>query len=620
MGQVKTIKRGELARHGYVPPDGTTGQVLKKTSDDDSDTEFGDPIKSGGTEGQTFRKNSTDDFDGKWEDQFPIVTEESSRSVTPINFTYREKRARRYLVPNDPSEATNNATALKALFDPDEAGFRGRFILDGSEDTYYIDDIIAFREGVTIEGEDNKLLFTKSYESTDDSAGFIYAVKDFVLRNCEIEVDYNGNPGTAAGNIIKLGNRSATGSRFVVNGFTQDALLPEPWGNIQLSNLKLSTNNPAVGCVAMLGGLRDVAMENIRIDGGEVATRGITYEFGFATNNADPTLRESSHLNNLTLRNIRIEDTNTTSSIALRLAGAYNCSVEGLYINGCQEGVNCTPGEALFYQPWTDTDDVGAKRNMTFRNVVIQGNTGTGMTLNGSSDVSGSYLNAASPALDDIDQVDLYDFIVDGFAIDPVSTVGITTSGGKVDLRNGVIRGATFSIQMTDECTQFLIENVNIFDTTSTLGMRLNFASGGIFATPRKKTGMIRNCFIAGTGGAAIGVDHAESITVENCRFGYEMAHDGKAETTQTNAINCGADAHMVARDNYVAGNTGANAYTGVAGGEGILINPRGIQTSSSVWGNYVTNADTAGATLVALETEVNQLKQTLRDVGIIET
>jgi hypothetical protein len=41
MATVKTIKRGELARHGYVPPEGTRGYSLRKASDDDADFEWG---------------------------------------------------------------------------------------------------------------------------------------------------------------------------------------------------------------------------------------------------------------------------------------------------------------------------------------------------------------------------------------------------------------------------------------------------------------------------------------------------------------------------------------------------------------------------------------------------
>lgn len=512
---------------------------------------------------------------------FGKTVEEDNTTVTISDASFPSGDVRRYgLVSGDTGAATTNTAQLQALLDPTVTdGYVGPVIFE-SDSNYELNDIIPIRKGIQIRGNGSKLRFNKSYVSADDFSGFLYAVEDFELTDIELDIDYDGSAGSAAGSAVKLGNRTTAGTHFQP---VFDASLTEPWGNIKLRNVKITTNNPSNPVIEMLGGLRDISMENVRIDGGAVANRGITYEFGFATDNVDPTLRESSHLNNLALKNIRIANLDTTDSIALRLAGAYNCSIDGLYLKDIQEGVNCTPGEALFFRPWANTDEAGAKRNMAFRNVVIQGNTATGMTLAGAQSVTGGYLNAHSPPLDNIDQVDLYDFLVDGFSIEPSSTVGITTSGGKVEFKNGVIRGATFALQLTDECTQFLISNVNAFDTTSTLAFRLNFGSP-IFGTERKKTGVIENCFIAGTGGGAIAIDHAESVTVRNCRFGYENAHDEQVESNQTSAISVGADAHVIADSNFVAANIGANEYTGLSGGEGILINPRGFRTASVHW------------------------------------
>ena len=58
-----------------VPQGGTQGQVLKKVSGDDYDTEWADEeggtghgIPSGGTQGQVLRKTSNDDYDADWSD------------------------------------------------------------------------------------------------------------------------------------------------------------------------------------------------------------------------------------------------------------------------------------------------------------------------------------------------------------------------------------------------------------------------------------------------------------------------------------------------------------------------------------------------------------------------
>jgi hypothetical protein len=76
MSTVKTIKRGELARHSYVPPGGSTRNVLAKTSDDDADLEFTETALT--------------------LDSLRQTEAEVSAGVTPVNYSYPPYDIRRY--------------------------------------------------------------------------------------------------------------------------------------------------------------------------------------------------------------------------------------------------------------------------------------------------------------------------------------------------------------------------------------------------------------------------------------------------------------------------------------------------------------------------------------------
>ena len=83
--------------------------------------------------------------------------------------------------------------------------------------------------------------------------------------------------------------------------------------------------------------------------------------------------------------------------------------------------------------------------------------------------------------------------------------------------------------------------------------------SVSLHTPPRRAVGVIRNCFVAGSGTAtpspAITVGTTASCVIETCRFGYETARDGKAETTQMQAVSVAGDAlAVVCRNNHVGG------------------------------------------------------------------
>jgi hypothetical protein len=151
----------------------------------------------------------------------------------------------------------------------------------------------------------------------------------------------------------------------------------------------------------------------------------------------------------------------------------------------------------------------------------------------------------------------------------------------------------------TDECTWFSISDVAILDNA---GMGMQIGQGvNIYDPPREKLGIIRNCFIAGNSTAApaanagIQLSRCRGVLIENNRFGYELGHDGKEETTQGNAVAAGGPDTFGIRcvGNYVAGTTdpGPAYYLAASGthGRGCTIEHAGGLTSrQGLWGDGI--------------------------------
>ena len=95
-------------------------------------------------------------------------------------------------------------------------------------------------------------------------------------------------------------------------------------------------------------------------------------------------------------------------SIALTLTGAYNCSIDGLYVSSSKTLFACSPGESGFYRPWKDVDQIGAKRNIALRNIVGIAITGTAIAIAGASSKSGGYLRVTDNTA--VDETDLSGF------------------------------------------------------------------------------------------------------------------------------------------------------------------------------------------------------------------
>ncbi|MGO8828551.1 MAG: hypothetical protein ACLQT5_04840 [Steroidobacteraceae bacterium] len=505
---------------------------------------------------------------------------------------------RRYgIVPNEPNAAHANTAALRQLCSPEISphGFAGllQFPNATGSDTYYFDDIITFRDGISLDLQNCTLNFTKiGADPHAVNAGFIYAVRNFTIENGVIDVHY-ASAGAGQGSAIAIGSRSAAGFKYFPNHF--DKLLPRPQGNICIRNMRLTSDNPNAQLLLALGGLRNVCLENVVLDGQGLAN-GIYYEFGWETNESNPTQRQTSHAHNLRLVNIAANNLKRNGdTAAIVIYGAYNVLLDGISVNGAYAAVSFGTGESLFYRPAIGIDDIGAKRNIQIRNLVAQDLTGTAVVFTGANLSSGGYLKGLG--LGPAAQTDLLDCSIDGFAIDSAAGYGIRSSAGRLLVRNGRISNCERGIVTTDECTWFSVSDVAIVNNAG-IGIQIGQAVD-IYDPPREKMGAIRNCFIAGnstaTPGANAGVNlsRCRSVLIENNRFGYERGHDGRDETTQGSAVVAGADGTFGIRcvGNYVAATAGAApAYVlsaSGAHGRGCTIeHAGGVTTRQGLWGD----------------------------------
>jgi hypothetical protein len=510
---------------------------------------------------------------------------------------------RRYgIAPNNPDAAHTNTSALRQLCSPEISphGFAGglQFSNTTGSDIYYFDDIITFRDGISLDLHNCTMNFTKSGpDPYAANAGFIYAVRNFTIENGAIDVHY-ASAGAGQGNAMCIGSRSAAGIRYFPNHF--DKLLPAPQGNIRIRNLRISSDNPNAKLIVATGGLQNVSFEDLMLDGKGVSD-GIYYEFGWETSESNPALRQTSHARNLRFINIIANNLKRTSdATAISTNGAYNVLLDGISVNGAYSALSFGTGEALFYRPAVGLDDVGAKRNICVRNLVAQDLTGTAVEITGAN-LSAGYLR--SLRLGPTAQTDLLDCSIDGFAIDSAAGYGIRSSAGRLVVSNGRISNCQRGIVTTDECTWFSISDVAIVNNA---GIGIQIGQGvNIYDPPREKIGLIRNCFIAGNStakaaaNAGIQLSRCRAVLIENNRFGYERGHDGRDETTQGIAVVAGGADTFGIRcvGNYVAGIADeAPAYAvsmSSTNGRGCTIeHAGGIATRQGPWGDGLHQLD----------------------------
>lgn len=506
------------------------------------------------------------------------------------NESFPEDDVRRYgIVPNKTAAASANTAALKALVSA-SGSFSGRLLFANTtgSDVYYFDDLIAFRDGIRLDLGGATLNFTKTGVKGDSASGFIHAIRNFVIENGSIVTNYAYKGGYNCGNVLAFGGRGMDTALFPN---LYDRMLPAPMGNITVRNLRitggLSGGGSARG-IFMLGGLDGVLIDNVSIDGQGQLTEGIYYEFGWATNEPREAERYSSHARNMRFTNLTIAN---VANEAVGANGAYDLVIEGLRTRNTNYVCAIGTGEALYFRPWVPTPS-SARPSFVARNVVGEGVRSLGFTVTGASRISGSYLD--DPPKHDNPygigadrQSDLLDFVLERFTLTGMGkNYGVLTSAGSCQIRDGSLTGFQRGIVTTQECTQFSIDAVKIWDSAN-FGILIG-QGNSLHNPPRQATGTIRNCVVAGSGGAGLAIATTRSCLVEGCRFGYDPGADGKHEGTQTQAITVAADASgVVCRNDYVAGTSnGAVAYAlAGGGGRGCRIeNPRGLQTRSGAW------------------------------------
>ena len=502
---------------------------------------------------------------------------------------------RRYgIVPNNAAAASANTTALIALVSP-SGSFSGNLVFPNTtgKDVYYFNDMIPFHDGVHIDLKNSTLNFSKVGVAHDTNAGFFTAIRDFSVENGSMVVDYSHQGGFNTGNALSFGGRDNDCQLFPN---LYDSLLPSSMGKITVRNVQITSNsNGGEGrAILLLGGLDGVVIENVTIDGQGKLLHGIYYEFGWATNDPKPYLRQTSHGHNFQIKNLTVSNV-TAEGFAAN--GLYRATVDGITVNNAGGVCAFGAGESMFFRTWSGVGDRKTKPNIVVRNANGQGITNVGIGMTGASKINASFLDNPPThnnpnGLTIVNQTDLIDFTLDTFSINgTANNYGISTSAERAVIRNGTLKGFQRGIVTTQDCTKFLIDSVNVLDSTG-LGMQIGRA--GLETPPRVASGVIRRCVVAGSGtagaSAAIVIGGNQSVIIEGCRFGYDQSHDNKTERTQTQAVSVSADSgEVTCRDNFVGG-TAQNsvAYSAApatsAGRQARLMRNSGITTSSGAW------------------------------------
>ncbi|MGH8138966.1 MAG: hypothetical protein ACREVV_12355 [Steroidobacteraceae bacterium] len=523
---------------------------------------------------------------------------------TNLAYTTTPIDVRRYgIVPNSSVAASANTAALKALLNPNKTGPTGLLVFPNTTgaDIYYFNGVVPIRDGIHIDLLGSTISYTAAAAAADVNSGLFFALRNFSCANGTISVAVDTSSASSCGYAIKAGARGAESRYFTV----YDSSLSAPLGNVTLRNLNIvlanTGKNPiSSGAIALTGGLQNVVIENVRIDGGGNVGHGIVYEFGWATPGATH-MRQTSHAHNMRFTNVTARNLDTAAGYGLVIAGAYSCFVDGLHVSSAAGALSVTSGESLFYRPWAGVDTAGVKHAITLRNVIGERLHSTGIVFAGAQLASGGYLGSLikgrANAQAYLAETDLGAFCLDGFALDnsgnPGNGWGIQLQGAaRVDIRNGSISGGfTRGIVGTDETMNFSIDAVRIFGCRQT-GIQLDIGSA-IWSPPRLKKGEISNCYIAGNGtsqaGAfpAISLNTCQNVLICNNRLGYESGYAGSAETSQGNGISLGPAAHNVICDcNHIAvagPGAGYSATASTAQGNAIR-SASGVTTTHGPW------------------------------------
>jgi hypothetical protein len=537
---------------------------------------------------------------------FPVTAAETKAGLAPIAAQqYPTGNALRYgILANNSEAASANSAVLAKIFNA-ITGLSGLITFPNSTgmDIYYFSGI-AYQcmPGTSVDLMGSTLSFSKTYDPrTDDTHGFIEAIRDFELRNGNITVDYAGSGPNNPGPVLRLGSRHGYPFGIYSSGvLDQDHLVAKgqpPMGGFHIHDLGLITNNPAAQVVLMLGGLHDVLFENIFVDGQNRAVTGLYYEFGFSSTNgheSNPSEWTSSHADNMRFKNIRVQNLKTGgTSAGIGVRGAHEVSVEGLHVDTADVIFECNPGEALFYRTWSngraETKCICRLKNVSGLNLAS-----VGLNLSGATPASASYLRTVISGLghpaDYAAQSDLIEFEVDGFEIRAAAGIAVS---GRAQIRNGSISGGagTGGIVWMDEATFVEIDNVEVLNSGG-IGIRATFGSA-IWSPVRKKSGAIRDCKIAGNKGPGIALDNCDGVVIERNQLGFNAERDGTTESTQASGVSLGPNAfHVTCSQNRTTCSPGSSAYNSTNSAANAMnrITEEGITRTVSGSGHFITD------------------------------
>lgn len=590
----------------------------------------------------------------------PTQAELNVPNLPLVNLGYRPGDLLRYgIVPNLSGAGAANAAILNTLVNAGIVnGPTGDCSLPNitGADTYYFNYGVGvastqFRDGIRLNLNNCTVNITGTYAAGFAGLAFWNAVRDVTVKNGSVVINYP-TPSAGAGSFMNIGSRY-NGPAFGIypNGILDGDMLfangLAPQGNCVLENLRISTNCPGAQVINATGGLRNTTFRNILIDGGNQATGGIYYEFGFDSTNsqpATPSLWTTSHAQNLRFESNSVINLKTgAASFGLGANGAWGVTFEQTYVNGADVGITASPGEAFYFRPSTrDTPGISSKPWARIRGLNTL-NVGAGAVLSGAavcapgslmypaiSVLTGSALAAA--------QTDLMCFYIEDFSLNGPS--GIVVSGVLFDIRNGTIRGsATASsggIVLSDEAVRGKIDNVTIVGINGE-GIRADEAGTNIWPTTRPKFLEISNCRIRGCT-IGVGLNHTQSAILEGNIIGGNTLYDVSAETVQTIGVSAGAAAEgVICRNNFTSVPGGGTNYS-IITGPGVIQNElNGTPVTSGNWvmqnpaltntgfgtptgGAIIANFPGATATLLQTSETLSQVLAILKENGVIGT
>lgn len=473
------------------------------------------------------------------------------------------------IVANTSSAATANQAALRDLISPSASGgvdtFAGKVIFPNvsGHDIYHFKPLyVEVRDDIAIDCQGATLDFTGSYNADNDTKGFLTFIRDVSVENCNITVDYDGTAGVNNGSALRLGARAARYG-FGGNQTTfEEENLTEPMGNILVRNVHITTHNPDAPAILALGGLQNTVIDTVTIDGSNLAPAGIYYEFGqwHYEGGSAGDANISTHATNFRVKNVHINDLAATGE-GMEVAGIMTLFVDGQWVDDAGSVFVARLGEAGYYN-MKGTPTEGVKAHIDLHNINGKNIASTGISMRGSESLLSGYLAKDIKALGAEDearaQTDKITFNLDGFYL---ADSGIVVNAPYVRIANGTQKdGGIRGIWLQSETTHFEIDNVKVLDNDGT-GIASD-TGGLIYAVARFRNGSIRNCFIAGNGAdgghdAGIALSQMDGVLIDSCRFGYELEHDGVAETTQGRGVTKqGTTRNLTIRNSYGGGTT----------------------------------------------------------------